>query len=88
MDDFKDISSDTLAAQVVVYKALGINKELAIQCMKELAVRRENGDLFEYEKYIETEVAKIPKIEEKPDTSIFTKMIADFVGDFTNITKK
>lgn len=55
-------SSDTLAARVVVYRSLGIGKDLAVQCMSELVRRRANGDQFDYEAYIESETAKIPKV--------------------------
>lgn len=56
-------SSDVLAARVVVYRSLGVGKDLAIQCMAELDRRRAAGDSFNYEDYIEIEVAKIPKID-------------------------
>lgn len=51
--------SDALAAYVVAYRALGVNKELAVACMEELVKRRQNGDNFDFESYIETETAKI-----------------------------
>lgn len=50
-----------LAAFVVVYRTLGIDEEMAIACMRELACRRQNGLDFDYEKFIEEEVAKMPK---------------------------
>jgi hypothetical protein len=50
-----------LAANVVTYRALGINKQLAMLCMQELASRRKNGEEFDYESYIDEEVAKMPK---------------------------
>jgi hypothetical protein len=56
--------SKNLAAYVVLYRTLGINKELAILCMQELCKRRENGDTFEYEQFIDDETAKIPKPSE------------------------
>lgn len=55
-------TSETLAAYVVIYKALNMDKELALLCMKELAVRRELGQDFDYESYIEEELSKFPKM--------------------------
>lgn len=58
------ITSESLAAQVVAYRALKMNKEQAILAMAELGVRRAKGDTFEFEQFIDTELAKIPKIPE------------------------
>jgi hypothetical protein len=55
-------TSETLAAYVVIYKALGMDKEIALLCMRELAVRRKLGQDFDYESFIEQEVEKIPKM--------------------------
>ena len=58
--EIKSCDSKFLAAQLVIYKALGIDREFALACMEELATRRKNGDDFEYESFIEEELAKIP----------------------------
>jgi len=55
------LSSESLAVVVIAYKAFSRNKEFAAECMKELGRRRKNGDEFEFEKYIENEVAKMPQ---------------------------
>ena len=60
--DISSANSEFLAAGVVIYKTLGINREFAIACMKELANRRKNGEDFNYEEFIEEEINKIPKI--------------------------
>jgi len=59
--DIATTNAEFLAASVVVYKTLGINKEFALACMQELATRRKNGDTFNYEDYIEEEIKKFPK---------------------------
>lgn len=56
-------NSRNLAAHIVVYKSLGIDKDLALLCMEELAKRRANGEDFDFEDFVETELVKIPKIE-------------------------
>jgi len=65
--DFKEIApslkSDVLAAQVVIYRALQLNKDRAIASMEELARRKKNGETFDYESYIKTELAKFPNIK-------------------------
>ncbi|MDP2683497.1 MAG: hypothetical protein Q8P20_00415 [bacterium] len=55
--------SNTIASYVIIYKTLNINKDLALMCMKELAYRRNLGENFEYEKFIEEEISKIPKMQ-------------------------
>ena len=61
-EKYKDAAQEDLAAYVVVYRTLGINKQLAIDCMIELANRKITGSDFDYEKFIDDEVKKIPKI--------------------------
>lgn len=62
--------SENLASYVVLYRTLGIAKENAIKCMEELARRRANGDLFEYESFIEEKSKEIPK----PKNTDFDKL--------------
>lgn len=56
-------SSEALAASVVAYRALGFNKDFALACMAELGRRRSLGEDFNFEEWIEIELAKIPKPE-------------------------
>jgi len=56
-------SSEFLAVQVVVFRTLGINEEAAIESMAELARRREEGEEFDYETFIEEKAAEIPKLK-------------------------
>lgn len=56
-----ELSSKTLCAHIVAYRALGLNKEISIECMKELKKREDDGDGFDYYKFIEDEMVKIPK---------------------------
>lgn len=55
-------TSKTLASYVVIYKALNIDKELALMSMNELARRRKLGEIFDYESFIDEEIAKMPKM--------------------------
>jgi hypothetical protein len=55
-EDIKTASSKVLAAQVVAYRLININKELAIECMGELSSRRAAGEEFDYESYIEENI--------------------------------
>ena len=57
----KAAGSKELAARIVVYRLLKIDKELAIMCMSELSAREKAGDTFDYNTYIETELANSPK---------------------------
>lgn len=69
--DVKKITSKVLAIRVVLYRVFGMDKELSLLCMKELAVRRENGDNFNYENFIDEEIKKFPK----PNTINLSKVI-------------
>lgn len=57
------IQSKALCAQVVLYRSLAISKQIALICMDELSRRRKDGEEFNYEEYIETELKKIPEIK-------------------------
>lgn len=52
---------EALAAQVVIYRLLGIRKEISIKCMAELERRKAEENLeFDYKKYIDEELANSP----------------------------
>lgn len=61
---FVEQNPQILAAHIVAYRFLGINKELATECMIELARRRSRGLEFDYEKYIKE---KLDEISQKVD---------------------
>ncbi len=77
-------SSEQLAAQIVVYKSLGINKSLALCCMLELARRRNLGEDFQYENFIEDELKKIPQISNYN----ITKLVNDIKFSVGSVTEK
>jgi hypothetical protein len=81
------MQSDVLAAFVVSYKALNIGKEFAFCCMAELARRRGIGDDFDFESYIDIELAKIPKVE-SVDIMKITKGINNNIATINEIIKK
>ena len=78
MASVKTSPSKTLAAHVVAYRALKTNKDIALACMNELAKRKDDGDNFDYESYIEAELAKIPK----PQGLNYAKMIENMQHNF------
>lgn len=61
-------TSEALAAIIVAYRALGLFKEEAKQAMSELARREAEGDKFDYEQYIKSKLADVPKPELNEDT--------------------
>lgn len=79
--------SKLLAAHVVVYRTLGIEKEFALACMTELARRRDLGDDFDYESYIEAEIVKIPKLDELENISNLSRQIQN-INAFKGVIKK
>lgn len=67
-------TSESLASHIVVYKTLGIDRELAQVCMKELARRRNLGENFDYEQFIEDKIKEIPKMQGLDFTSLGANM--------------
>jgi hypothetical protein len=66
--------SKDLAAHIVLYRVLGMDKEFAKLCMAELCARRDVGDNFDYENFIESEILKIPKPAPVNITSILSNI--------------
>lgn len=61
LEDIKNAPSKILAGFIIVYRTLHIFKERNILCMQELMERRNSGDDFNFEEYIENEVNSMPK---------------------------
>jgi len=78
------ISSEALCAHVVVYKFLGINRDMAVKCMQEIALRKSNGDSFDYDGFISSEISKLPKPQEINHNSL----LSVFNSNFFNLGKK
>lgn len=62
--DIPSKTSEDLAAHVVAYRSLGIDKKFALVCMAELARRRELGEDFNFEDFIDQETKKMPKMHD------------------------
>lgn len=76
--DISHLDSKSLASYIIAYKALGLNKEIAIECMNELSKRRNLGDEFEFENFIEQELEKLPKITPPQNISNIFSLIKQF----------
>jgi len=59
-------TSKKLCQIIVSYRYLGLNKDLAIICMKELGKRRDSGDPIDFENEIELMLEELPKLDFKP----------------------
>lgn len=68
-----NISSKALCAIIVSYKSLGLLKDEAKNAMIELMIRKENGDDFDFEDYINKELENIPKNNLDPKIISFLK---------------
>jgi len=60
--ELQDTFSTNLCDVIITFRYLGVFKARAIACMKELAQRRANGDTFEFEEYIQTQMKTMPNI--------------------------
>lgn len=76
--------SEALAAQIVLYKSLGLFKTVAITCMAELLRRRLLGEEFDFENFIDSEMGKLPKVQpldmEALRGMINVKQLASLIG--------
>ena len=53
-------TSQALAAKVVSFRVLKLNRDAAVEAMEELSRRAAAGDTFDYETYIKTKMEEIP----------------------------
>ena len=60
IDKYED---DKLADMVIAYRYFGLYEGIALAAMQELAKRRSNGSVFEYEKYIDDNLKTLPKLD-------------------------
>ncbi len=58
--------NEKLCQIIVCYRYLNSYKELAALCMQELGKRRDSGDSFDYESYIERSLSELPEITIQP----------------------
>lgn len=72
-------NDNKLADIVISFRHLGLFKNLFIAAMEELAKRRNEGNEFDYEKYIEDNLALLPKLDFKiPDLSSLIGSLKNF----------
>lgn len=54
---------EKICDMIVCDRYFGYNTDLTKICMEELALRRINGDSFEFEEYIEKSLKELPKLD-------------------------
>jgi hypothetical protein len=60
-----DYETNKVCAIVVAAKYFGNNQSVIRLCMQNLSKRRDNGDSFNFEEYIEAEYNKLPHFNKK-----------------------
>lgn len=61
-------NSTKLCEMIVCDRYFGFNQQIAVMCMEELAKRRQAGDVFDFEAYIEEAYGQLPPLNFKiPD---------------------
>jgi hypothetical protein len=61
--NIREYTSQKLCEMIICDRYFGCYKELAIICMEELANRRVNGDLYDFESYIDNSLSELPKLD-------------------------
>lgn len=78
LENIRSLTSEKLADVIVLNRYLNIYGDIAKAAMVELGVRRDNGDVFNYEEYINVNTEKLPKIQMKmPHTNTIYNFIKD-----------
>lgn len=62
IDKIPTFTSKKLCEIIVCNRYINYNKNLAIKCMEELSKRRQGGDDFDFESYIEKSLSELPKL--------------------------
>ena len=79
-----DTPSEMLAAKVVVYRLIRINREQAIEAMQELSRREAEGDDFDYKTFISEKMALAP--ERTKSNKIGVAQLGDLLKSFAGGT--
>lgn len=56
-------TSQKLCEMIVCGRYIGFYPEISVLCMEELAMRRDSGDEFDFETYIDTAYNSLPKLD-------------------------
>jgi len=83
----KQFCSRSLAANVIAFRVLFINKKVSLYSMEELFYRKSLGDDFDYELFINSEMSKMPEIKNNNQNSgliknIINRNISDFIKKY------
>lgn len=73
-----EFSQEKLCEIIVCNRYFGTHQNLAIACMEELAKRRINGEVFDFEAYIDKSFQELPRLDfQLPEIS---SIMRQFVG--------
>jgi hypothetical protein len=59
-ENIPKFSSEKLCEMIVCDRYFGMDQQISIMCMQELATRRIQGDVFPFETYIDQSLAQLP----------------------------
>ena len=59
-ENIPKFSSEKLCEMIVCDRYFGMDQQISIMCMQELATRRIRGDVFPFETYIDQSLAQLP----------------------------
>jgi hypothetical protein len=77
--NLSNYNSEKLCEMIICDRYLGFNKEIALACMAELSFRRQNGNDFNFEDFIELAIKSLPIIDFSiPDLRIAMSKITSF----------
>lgn len=88
-NNLTNFNNQHLCEIIISYQYLNFYQEIVLLAMEELALRRKNGDIFNYEDYIETKIKDLPNFKQRidPNTISFWKTF-DLQNLIKNYAKK
>jgi len=79
MSTLKDIPSNALCAWIVAYRTIGALKEESKDAMRELLLRKEAGDTFDFDSHIKTKIKEVT-----PEPSMSLDQLVEAIRDLEN----
>jgi hypothetical protein len=62
-NDLHKYSVQKLCDMIICNRYFNLNNEITVMCMEELSRRRDAGDIFDFERYIEENSKELPELD-------------------------
>lgn len=73
----KELTSEQICEVIVTFRCIGLLKDESKMAMVELLNRKKNGDLFDYNQYINQKISEFPKLKPVESFKLFNRAISN-----------